>query len=148
MLVSSTAGIEDPGEREQRRGADERLARELETIPYEDFIERWRSQPLFADEPPRVAELAREDQRRNSPGPLARALRGLGTGEMESLWGRLAELAMPVAVVAGSRDEKFLAIARRLQELIPRAELHVLEGGHALALECPEQLAAVLDRGE
>lgn len=144
VLVSSTAGIEDAGEREQRRDADERLARELETIPYEDFIERWRSQPLFAEEPSRVAELAREDQRRNSPGALARALRGLGTGEMESLWGRLGELAMPVAVVAGSRDEKFLAIARRLQELIPRAQLHVLDGGHALALECPQPMAAVL----
>ena len=68
-----------------------------------------------------MAELAREDQRRNSPGPLAAALRGLGTGEMESLWGRLGELPMPVAVVAGSRDEKFLAIARRLVELIPDA---------------------------
>ena len=144
VLVSSTAGIEDPGERERRRRADERLASELETIPYEDFIARWRSQPLFAADPPRVAELAREDQRRNSPGPLARALRGLGTGEMESLWGRLGELAMPVAVVAGARDEKFLGIGRRLQEQIPHAELHVLEGGHALALECPRELATVL----
>ena len=47
-------------------------------------------------------------------------------------------------VVAGSRDEKFLAIARRMQELIPHAELHVLEGGHALALECAGALAEVL----
>ena len=91
-----------------------------------------------------MAELAREDHRRNSPGPLAGALRGLGTGEMESLWGRLGELPMPVALVAGARDPKFLAIARRMQERIPRAELHVLEGGHALALECPGGLAEVL----
>ncbi len=144
VLVSSTAGIEDPAEREQRRRAEERLAGELETIPYERFIERWRSQPLFADEPPQVAELAREDQRRNSPGPLAGALRGLGTGEMESLWGRLGELPMPVALVAGSHDQKFLAIARRMQERIPQARLHVLEGGHALALECPGAVAEVL----
>jgi len=147
VLVSTTAGIEDPGEREQRRRADHRLADELETVPYGQFIERWRSQPLFADEPPCVAELAREDQRRNAPGPLARALRGIGTGEMESLWGRLGELQMPVDVVAGARDEKFLAIARRLSELIPRARLHVLAGGHALALECPGALAQVLGSG-
>ncbi len=146
VLVSSTAGIEDAGEREQRRRADELLAAELESDPYEDFIERWRSQPLFAGDPPRVAELAREDQRRNDAGPLARALRGLGTGEMDSLWGRLGELTMPVDVVAGARDEKFLAIARRLAEAIPGARLHVLDGGHALALECPRELAAVLAR--
>ncbi|HTQ68377.1 MAG TPA: 2-succinyl-6-hydroxy-2,4-cyclohexadiene-1-carboxylate synthase [Solirubrobacteraceae bacterium] len=145
VLVSSTAGIEDPGERERRRRADDRLAEELETEPYEQFIERWRAQPLFADEPARVRELALEDQRRNAPAPLARALRGVGTGEMESLWGRLGELQMPVEVVAGSRDEKFLDIARRLAELIPNARLHVLDGGHALALECPRELAAVLE---
>lgn len=144
VLVSTTAGIEDPGERERRRCADDRLAEELETIPYEQFIARWRAQPLFADEPRRVAELAREDQRRNSPGPLARVLRGVGTGEMESLWGRLGELPMPVVVVAGARDAKFVAIARRLSELIPHAQLRVLDGGHALALECPQALAEAL----
>ena len=93
-----------------------------------------------------MAELAREDQRRNSPAALAPVLRGTGTGEMEPLWGRLAELQMPVAVVAGVRDEKFLAIGRRLAELIPGARLHVLDGGHALALECPRELASVLAR--
>ena len=147
VLVSATAGIEDPGERERRRLADHRLAEQLETEPYEEFIERWRSQPLFAHDPPRVAELAREDQRRNSPAALAVVLRGTGTGEMEPLWGRLGELRMPVAVVAGRRDVKFLAIARRLAELIPDARLHVLDGGHALALERPAELAKVLRRG-
>jgi 2-succinyl-6-hydroxy-2,4-cyclohexadiene-1-carboxylate synthase len=144
VLVSSTAGIEDPGEREQRRLADQTLAEELETTRYEEFIARWRSQPVFAGEPPWVAELALADQRRNRPGALARALRGIGTGEMEPLWDRLGELAMPVDVLAGARDQKFVAIAGRLVELIPRARLHVLEGGHALALECPGELAAVL----
>jgi len=146
VLASTTAGIEDSGERERRRAADQLLAEQLETEPYEQFIERWRSQPLFADDPPRVAELAREDQRRNSPAALAVVLRGVGTGEMEPLWGRLAELRMPVAVVAGARDQKFLAIGRRLTELIPHAQMHVLDGGHALALECPRELASVLSR--
>ena len=147
VLVSTTAGIEDAGERERRRAADEQLAGELETGPYERFIERWRAQSLFADEPLRVAELAREDQRRNDPLALARVMRGLGAGEMEPLWGRLDELRMPVAVVAGARDEKYLAIAGRLEALIPRARLHVLDGGHALALECPGALAGVLQGG-
>ena len=144
VLVSTTAGIEDPGEREQRRLADQTLAEELETTPYEEFVTRWRSQPVFAGEPPHVTELALADQRRNRPGPLAHALRGIGTGEMEAVWGRLGELPMPVDVVAGARDETFVAIAGRLVELIPDARLHVLAGGHALALECPGELAAVL----
>lgn len=144
VLVSSTAGIEDPAERARRRESDRLLADELETGPFEAFIERWRSQPLFADEPATVAELARGDQRRNRPDALAAALRGIGTGEMEPLWDRLGELRMPVTVVVGERDAKFRALGRRMTGLLKEAELVVVPGGHGLPLESPRALARVL----
>jgi 2-succinyl-6-hydroxy-2,4-cyclohexadiene-1-carboxylate synthase len=141
VLVSTTAGIEDAGERERRRVADGLLADELESGPFEDFIERWRTQPLFADEPAAVSELAREDQRRNRPGALAAALRGVGTGEMEPLWGRLGELQMPVAVLAGERDGKFRALGERMAAMPANARLLVGPGGHNLPLESPAWVA-------
>jgi 2-succinyl-6-hydroxy-2,4-cyclohexadiene-1-carboxylate synthase len=144
VLISSTAGIEDLGQRAARRLADGELADELERVPYEDFIERWRSQPLFAEDPPEVKALAREQQRHNRPDALAASLRGVGTGEMPSLWPRLAELEMPVTVLAGERDEKFLALGRRMTGLMPSAEMLVLPGGHNLVLESPAALAAAL----
>jgi len=146
VLVSTTAGIEDAGERAQRREADRRLAEELERIPFEQFIERWRSQPLFADDPPDVAALAREDQRRNKPAALAAVLRGLGTGEMRPLWERLAELQMPVSIVVGERDAKFRAIGERMAGLIAHADLVVAAGGHGLPLENPSAVAEILQR--
>ncbi|MFI5038178.1 MAG: alpha/beta fold hydrolase, partial [Solirubrobacterales bacterium] len=145
VLVSSSAGIEDDAERAERRAADRRLADELERIPYEQFIERWRTQPLFADDPPEVGALAREDQRRNRPGALAEVLRRLGTGEMEPLWGRLGELGMPVTVVVGERDARFCAFGERMVDLLSDAELVVISGGHALPLESPVALGRVLD---
>jgi 2-succinyl-6-hydroxy-2,4-cyclohexadiene-1-carboxylate synthase len=147
VLVSSTAGIEDAGERSQRRRADRKLADELERIPFEDFIERWRTQPLFADDPPDVDELAREEQRRNRPGALAEVLRGIGTGEMEPLWQRLGELAMAVSVLAGDRDTKFRLIGERMVARIPGAEMVIVPGGHNLVLENPEALASALEAG-
>ena len=51
VLVSTSAGIEQPAQRAARREADAELARQLEQEPFEDFIERWRTQPLFAHEP-------------------------------------------------------------------------------------------------
>lgn len=143
-LVSTTAGIEDPLERAQRREADRRLADELGRAPFEQFIERWRSQPLFADDPPEVQALACEDQRRNSPQALAAVLRGIGTGEMQPLWGRLGELQMPVSVVVGERDAKFRAIGEPMTCAIERAELRVVPGGHNLPLEAPGALAEIL----
>ena len=141
VLVSTTAGIEDVGEREERRAADRLLADELEAGPFEDFIERWRTQPLFADEPAAVSELAREDQRRNRPDALAAALRGIGTGEMEPLWGRLGEFEMPVTVLVGERDAKFRALGERMAGLPANARLLIGPGGHNLPLESPEWVA-------
>ncbi|HEY2200406.1 MAG TPA: alpha/beta fold hydrolase, partial [Solirubrobacteraceae bacterium] len=94
VLVSSTAGIEDEAERAARRLADHRLADELERggwAGFDSFIERWRTQPLFARDPPEVGAMAREEMRRNDPDALAWVLRGIGTGEMAPLWDRLAE---------------------------------------------------------
>jgi 2-succinyl-6-hydroxy-2,4-cyclohexadiene-1-carboxylate synthase len=145
MLISTTAGIEDGGEREQRRAADGLLANALEAGPFGDFIERWRTQPLFADEPAEVGALAREDQRRNRPNALAAVLRGIGTGEMEPLWGRLEELEMPVAVLVGERDTKFLSLGERMARLPANARLLVGPGGHNLPLESPEFVAGMLD---
>ena len=107
---------------------DARLADELESGSYERFIERWRAQPLFAADPPRVRELAMADQRRNDPHALAAVLRGIGTGEMEPLWPRLGELEMPVTVIAGERDSAYREIARRMSRLLPAGELRVLAG--------------------
>jgi 2-succinyl-6-hydroxy-2,4-cyclohexadiene-1-carboxylate synthase len=145
VLVASTAGIEDDAERAERRRADHELAGELEQIPFEDFIERWRTQPLFAHDPPEVGELARADQRRNRPYALAAVLRGIGTGEMEPLWGRLRELEMPVTVVAGDRDAKFQALGRRMVALTADGELVVVPGGHGLPLENPAAVACALE---
>jgi len=144
VLVSTTAGISDAAERAERREADRRLADELERIPYETFIERWRAQPLFAQDPPSVSALAVAEHRRNRPDALAAALRGLGTGEMEPLWGRLSAMRMPVLVVAGERDEKFRALGEQLFARLSDGRLLTAPGGHALALESPAALAAAL----
>ena len=144
VLVSASPGIEDAAERARRRAHDERLAGELEQEPFEQFIERWRTQPLFGGEPPEVGRLAREDQRRNSPSALAAALRGLGTGEMAPLWERLGELNMPVTVLVGERDEKYTGLGRRTVELLGNGELVLAAGGHGLVLENPAAVAAVI----
>jgi 2-succinyl-6-hydroxy-2,4-cyclohexadiene-1-carboxylate synthase len=146
VLVSSTAGIEDLAERARRRASEHRLADYLERAPFEEFIERWRTQPLFADDPPDVGALAREDQRRNRPDALADVLRGVGTGEMQPLWNRLAELSMPVTILVGERDMKFQALGQRMVELLPDAELTVVPGGHGLPLENPAAVARALDQ--
>jgi 2-succinyl-6-hydroxy-2,4-cyclohexadiene-1-carboxylate synthase len=145
LLISTSAGIDDHAERAARRASDHRLAAELEGEPLEEFVTRWRAQALFAGESEDVARLAREDQLRNRAGDLAEVLRGIGTGEMPPLWGRLGELSMPVTVLVGSRDEKFTALGRRMVERLPDSRLQVAPGGHNLHLESPAAVAEAVD---
>jgi 2-succinyl-6-hydroxy-2,4-cyclohexadiene-1-carboxylate synthase len=144
LLISTSPGIEDRRRRRTRRESDARLADRLERVPYEAFIAYWRSQPLFAADPPWVAQLASADHRRNDPKALAAVLRGIGTGAMRPLWSQLAELRMPVTIVAGARDDEYVAVGRLMVQAMPRAELRILPGGHVLALESPGALAQLL----
>ena len=145
VLVSASPGLADDGERAARRAADEALARRIEAIGTEAFAREWAVQPLFADQPPEVAAAAHADRLRRGAAEHAAQLRGLGTGVMPSLWGGLGELAMPAVVLAGERDPKFVALARRMQALIPDAGLAIVPGaGHSILLEAPAAVAAHL----
>ncbi len=145
VLVGASPGIADPAEREKRRAADEALAERIETLDIEDFAREWGAQPLFADQPPRVAAGAHADRLRNTPAGLAAALRGLGTGVMAPLWDRLPELTIPVTLIVGERDEKFRALAGEMQQRLPNATSVVVPGaGHAAQLEHPAAIAAAI----
>ncbi|MFL5816012.1 MAG: 2-succinyl-6-hydroxy-2,4-cyclohexadiene-1-carboxylate synthase [Conexibacter sp.] len=145
VLVGASPGIADAEERRTRRAADEALADRIEEEGIEAFASHWSALPLFAGQPPAVAAAAHAMRLAQAPAGLAAALRGLGTGFMESLWDRLPRLTSPVALVVGERDAKFRAIAERMADTLPDAEIHVVpEAGHAVQLEVPEAVAALL----
>jgi 2-succinyl-6-hydroxy-2,4-cyclohexadiene-1-carboxylate synthase len=147
VLVATTGGIEDDGERAARREADERLAAFAETATIEQFADRWAAQPLFAATPPDAARIWRDDLLRNDPRALAAVLRGLGAGAMAPLWDRLPELSMPATILAGERDAKYVAIAHRLVAGLPNAELVIVpDAGHGLPREAPAAVAAAIAR--
>lgn len=145
VLVGASPGLAGDEERAARKRADDALADRIEQIGIEAFATEWAAQPLFEGQPERVRAAAYADRLRNTPHGLAAALRGLGTGVMEPLWDRLPELDLPVTLIAGERDEKFRAIAERMRERLPQAELAIVPGaGHAAQLERPELVAAAI----
>lgn len=148
ILVSSSAGITDPEVRERRIAEDERFADELERMTIAEYAERWMAQPIFQGTPPEAARWWHEDLLRNDPAGLAAALRGIGGGAMEPFWDRLPDLTMPVTVIVGSRDEKFVAFAEQYREHLPDADVHVIDGaGHGLPREAPRELAELIQAG-
>jgi 2-succinyl-6-hydroxy-2,4-cyclohexadiene-1-carboxylate synthase len=145
LLIGASPGIADPTERATRRADDEQLARELDRSTIEEFARRWAQTPVLAGQPPAARAAAHADRLRSTPAGLARALRGLGTGALPSLWERLGELRMPVELLVGERDMKFREVAERMGEGIARARVHVIPGaGHAVHLEAPGQVAELI----
>lgn len=149
ILIGASPGIADALEREVREDADERLATWIDDgVSIEQVARRWASTGVLAGQPPNVVESIHRDRLRNTPAGLARALRGLGTGALPSVWGRLGELRMPVVLVAGETDEKFTATASRMAERIRNARGVIVPGvGHAVHLEAPDRIAELISDG-
>jgi 2-succinyl-6-hydroxy-2,4-cyclohexadiene-1-carboxylate synthase len=145
VLIGASPGIAEEADRVARFEADERVAAELERLDIEALARHWARTPVLAGQPAEVAEWVHEDRLRNTPAGLARALRGLGTGALPSLWERLGDVQLPVTLVVGERDTKFTAIAEQMALSLPRARVVVVPGaGHAVHLEAPERVAALL----
>ncbi|HWJ06198.1 MAG TPA: 2-succinyl-6-hydroxy-2,4-cyclohexadiene-1-carboxylate synthase [Steroidobacteraceae bacterium] len=148
VLLGARAGMADPAERAARREADERLAARIEAAGIAPFVDEWLAQPLFRTLLQRdAAAPARERAARlgNDPHELAAALRGCGPAAQPPLHAWLEQVAVPVLLVAGALDERFVAHAQDLARRLPRAELHTIpDAGHAAHVEQPEAFAAVV----
>jgi len=138
FLESASPGLEEAGARAARRATDGEMATRLEGGDFEGFLHDWYRQPLFAPlaRDPDLLRRTIEDRLRNDPVELAKSLRGMGTGSQPSLWAELPGLQVPSLAVAGSLDEKFVGISRRMASLNPRISVAVVPGaGHNVHAE-------------
>jgi 2-succinyl-6-hydroxy-2,4-cyclohexadiene-1-carboxylate synthase len=143
ILEGGSPGIDNPSERQSRHAADEALAEEIERDGVPAFVMRWEQLPLFASQH-RLSGEARKALRmqrlRNTVTGLANALRGLGTGAQDSLWGRVDEVPVPTLLIVGAEDNTYRAIADEMAERMPLADVAVVpDAGHAVHLEQPRQ---------
>jgi 2-succinyl-6-hydroxy-2,4-cyclohexadiene-1-carboxylate synthase len=150
ILESASPGLKSKDEQLARRQQDNALAERIEKEGLEAFVDYWESLPLWASQsglPAETRETLRQQRLQNDPMGLAYSLRGLGTGAQASQWGRLHRLPMPVLLLAGELDEKFVAINQEMAALIPGAQLEIVPGaGHAIHLERPSHYAASVVR--
>ncbi len=146
VLIGATAGIDNDHERLARRTTDEELAKQLRTSgDLVQFLERWLEGPLFTS-------LTREQQYlegrlKNSVEGLASSLERCGTGTQEPLWLQLTDIQVPTLVLAGTRDQKFTELGKKMATAIPSARFEAIEdAGHAVHLERPKETAEAVLR--
>lgn len=141
ILESTSPGLMSHVERMQRQQQDNALADRIERDGIEAFVDYWQALPLFASQQrlaPDIRSALRHQRLRNRPAGLANSLRGMGTGVQPSLWDQLHQLNLPVLLLAGELDTKFVGIAQQMYDLLPDAQLVVVpDAGHTVHLEQP-----------
>lgn len=140
VLESTSAGLSSALARRDRLAKDRQLATKLETGDLRSFLENWYQQPIFANlrSHSHFAQML-EQRFNNSPAQLAKALRNLSTGMQPSLWENLSKNEIPLLLMAGALDPKFVQINQQMQQLCKYSQLKVIPScGHNIHFENPD----------
>jgi len=135
VIVSAGLGVEGEPARSQRRAQDEQWARRFETESWSSVVKAWNAQPLFAGTPERP-----RDESRFNRAALAHALRAWSPAAHEPLMPQLSGLQLPILWVAGERDAKYVAEARRAEAALAKCEVWICpDAGHRVPWDQPER---------
>jgi 2-succinyl-6-hydroxy-2,4-cyclohexadiene-1-carboxylate synthase len=138
MIESASPGLASVAERTLRQQRDNLLADQLEQN-FAEFLDNWYKQSLFASlrQHPDFEAL---QQRRLHQHPfyLAKSLRYMGLGQQPNLWPQLSQAIVPIRLLVGEQDDKFIDIATQAVGLCPTASLRIVENtGHNIHFENP-----------
>lgn len=149
ILESTTAGIENADERNERLLSDAELAEKIENIGVDAFIKYWMGLPLFESQKSITQEeyqiIVKKKLNNNKKG-LANSLRGFGVGKMVNLWNKLDNLGFPTLLITGSLDKKFEKTASKMKNRFPHSS-HIIAGdaGHNVHLENPREFIKLVN---
>jgi 2-succinyl-6-hydroxy-2,4-cyclohexadiene-1-carboxylate synthase len=146
VLESASPGLATEPERSQRQKQDEQLAIQLETASWPSFLSQWYEQPIFESlrRHPNFGLLL-ERRSQNRPQELAQVLRKLGTGNQPSLWKELSHIQLPIGLMVGELDSKFMGINQKMLPHCQNAQLSIVPGcGHVVHFEHPHAFAEIL----
>ncbi|NEP45050.1 MAG: 2-succinyl-6-hydroxy-2,4-cyclohexadiene-1-carboxylate synthase [Okeania sp. SIO2H7] len=142
ILESASPGLKTEKERSLRISSDFQLANKLETTDFKEFLLNWYQLPLFQSlsQHPNFDKML-QSRLQNNPSELAKSLRNMGTGNQPSLWEKLPEVQIPILLLVGEKDKKFVEINSEMASLLPRAKMEIIpNSGHNIHLESPQTI--------
>ncbi len=141
VLESASPGLATEKQRLERMQKDEQIARKLSRTTnqgdFMTFLSHWYAQPIFGDikSHPQFNYMI-SDRLENNPAELAKSLRIMGTGKQPSLWSKISENQIPLLLLAGEYDQKFIDINSQMLQLCPSCQFKMINNaGHNIHLE-------------
>ncbi len=145
ILESGSFGIENENERQARQALDASRADQI-IGNFEGFIDEWSKMKIFESSlaPEEEKELTDIQKAQNNYW-MSNSLLGFGSGTMPCVKDQLEELVIPVQLIVGSQDTKFLRINQAMKKGIPDCTLTIVEqANHRVHLEQPEKCANII----
>ncbi|MDZ8185288.1 MAG: 2-succinyl-6-hydroxy-2,4-cyclohexadiene-1-carboxylate synthase [Nostoc sp. ChiSLP02] len=141
ILESASPGLATETERLERIKRDTQIGRKLTRITtktdFADFLSNWYKQAIFGDikNHPEYDKML-ENRLQNNPQELDKSLRFMGTGCQPNLWSKLADNKIPILLLAGEYDEKFVYVNTEMAQICKFAQLKIIaNAGHNIHFE-------------
>ena len=135
VLESSSPGITNQIDRENRYISDNELANDLIKNGTDVFLDFWYSQSMFNSLFSYKNELIK-NKSSLCKYKLANILTNFSTGIMPPLWDSLNKFNFPILLITGELDTKFTKINIEMQNLLPLSEHKIISNaGHNVHLE-------------
>lgn len=141
VLESASPGLPTEAERLERIKNDTQIGKKLirnnHKIDFAVFLANWYNQPIFGSikNHPEYGHMI-ESRLQNNPMELDKSLRFMGTGCQPSLWSKLKENTIPILLLAGEYDEKFIDINIKMTKICKFAQLKIIDNsGHNIHFE-------------
>jgi 2-succinyl-6-hydroxy-2,4-cyclohexadiene-1-carboxylate synthase len=137
ILESASPGLKTEEERKMRRLSDDKLALRFEKESLENILAFWYSLPLFENLKNNKSFKDLFKRRlKNSGEKLSESLRTLGTGCQPSLWYKLRSNKIPISLLTGEDDLKFINIAKEMCDVNPKLDYKIIKSsGHTVYVE-------------
>ncbi|MEI6446018.1 MAG: 2-succinyl-6-hydroxy-2,4-cyclohexadiene-1-carboxylate synthase [Nostocales cyanobacterium ELA583] len=141
ILESASPGLATETARLTRIKSDTQIARKLARMmdkdDFYDFLNHWYQQPIFGNikNHPQYQSMI-ESRLANHPLNLVKSLQFMGTGFQPCLWELLTENTIPLLLLVGEKDKKFIDINITITEKCNFAKLQIIhQVGHNIHLE-------------
>ncbi|MEH2324495.1 MAG: 2-succinyl-6-hydroxy-2,4-cyclohexadiene-1-carboxylate synthase [Nostoc sp.] len=140
VLESASPGLATEAERLERVRRDAQIARKLSRsiiqTDFAAFLSNWYNQPIFGyiKNHPEYDRMI-ESRLQNNPYELDKSLRFMGTGYQPSLWQKLQENKIPLLLLVGEYDKKFISINTEMAQLCEAQIKIISNAGHNIHFE-------------
>jgi 2-succinyl-6-hydroxy-2,4-cyclohexadiene-1-carboxylate synthase len=141
ILIAVHGGLSSTKEKQQRIQSDETWSQKFLHQPWQQVLQEWNQQPVFAGD--KVRPLRNEKD--FSRGELATALRVWSLGQQQEVLGPLQSAPFEIVYLSGEKDQKFTQYAMELKKVFSHWNfINIAEAGHSVHLSHPAKVAEII----